>query len=163
MPPTITAPVLATRSVALATRSDSDALPFVDSGRGSSIPSKQGSQGAEEAVVSTRRRVELRDSKKRKLREIARQLSADHDSGDEIDPDLGLEVLTEGELELGSISEEELEPRVPVQKNKRFCIGVRPPSFVYPKSQYEGHKHSLPKEKEWLVVKELLVSGNAVV
>lgn len=144
MPPTTTAPV------ALATRSDGDALPFVDSGRGSSIPSKQSSQGAEEGVVSARR-VKPRDCKKRKLREISRQLLTDSDE----DLDLDLEVLTEGELELGSISNE------PAQKNKRFCIGVRLPPFVYPKSQYDGHKHSLPKEKEWLVVKEFLVSGNA--
>lgn len=149
MPPTTTAPV------APATRSDGGALPFVDSGRGSSIPSKQSSQGAEESVVPTRR-VKPRDCKKRKLLEISRQLPADSDE----DLDLDLEVLTEGELELRLISDES---RIPVQKNKRFCIGVRPPPFVYPKSQYDGHKHSLPKEKEWLVVKELLVSGNAVV
>lgn len=146
-----------TTPVVLATRSGSgsDAIPSVDSGRGSSIPSKQSSQGVEEVVVSAPSRVESRDSKKRKLREITRQLPAY--SGDEIDPDLD-EALTELELELDLGSEEELELQIPVRKTKRFCVGVRPPSFVYPKSQYEGYKHSLPKEKEWLAVEALLVS-----
>lgn len=146
-----------TPTVVLATRSGigGDVLPSVDSGRGSSIPSKQSSQGVEEVVVSALGRAEPRDSKKRKLREIPRHLPAY--SKNEIDPDLD-EVLTEElELELDLGSEEELQ--IPVQKTKRFCVGVRPPPFVYPKSQYEGYEHSLPKEKEWLAIKALLVSG----
>lgn len=140
--------------VVLGMRSDIVALPFVDSSRGSSIPSKQSSHGIDEEVVAQiQSRVELRDEdppKKRKFREISRQLPAD-----EIDPNSDLEVLTEEESE-----GPELE--IPAQGNKRFCVGVRLPSFVYPKSQYEGYKYSLPKEKEWLAVKEFLVSRNGV-
>lgn len=137
-------------TVVLAMRSDSDALPFVDSGRGSSIPSKQSSQGIDEEIAV--RRVKPR---KRKSWEISRQQPAN--SGDEIYSDLDLEVLTEEELGL-ELEEEELEPETPAQQNKRFCVGVRLPPLVYPKSQYEGYRRSLPKEKEWLVVEELLVS-----
>lgn len=148
-----------TTTVVLATRSGggSDALTSVDSGRGSSIPSKQSSQGVEEVVVSALRRVEPRDSKKRKLREIIKRLPTYN--GDEIDSELDGPFTEELELELDLGSEEELELQIPVRQTKRFCVGVRPPSFVYPKSQYEGYKHSLPKEKEWLAVEALLVSG----
>lgn len=133
--------------------------PFVDSGRGSSIQSKQSSQGPDEEVAApAQRRVELRDEaspNKRRFQDISTQLPADNE--DEVNPDLDLEVLTEGELELELElelgSDEEMEPT----QSKRFCVGVQPPPFVYPKSQYEGYKHPLPKEKEWLVVKELLV------
>lgn len=140
-------------------------LVFVDSGRGSSVWSKQSSQGIDE-VAPTQGRADEASLNKRKFREISTQPPAANE--DEAEPDLDLEVLTERELELEleleseseSESESELELELgseSTQKNKRFCAGVQPPPFVYPKSQYEGHNYSLPKEKEWLVVKELLV------
>lgn len=158
-------------TIGLRMRSDDDALPFVDSGCGSSILLKQSSKSIDftdddETTVPTKRRVRPQQGenlpKKRKLRELLKQQPANE--GDEIEPILDLEAVQEMEVEelgLGSEEELELEPEVPAQKNKRFCVGVRVPPFVHPKSQYEGYKYHLPKEKEWLVVKNLLVSSKA--
>lgn len=144
-------------------RSDDGALPFIDSGRGSSALSMQSSKGIDstddEVVVPTRGRVKAsgkNSSRKRKFREISGQQPPNSDD-DETESILDPEVAEELEAEKLGLDSEELEPEVLAQEKKRFCVGIRVPPFVYPKSQYEGYEHPLPKEKEWLVVREFLV------
>ena len=46
-------------------------------------------------------------------------------------------------------------------KKKKVEVGVtciRPPSFVYPRSAYDGHVPSLPRYDEKSVLKDILVS-----
>lgn len=154
MPP-LGVPATAPVATNLTLRSNNDVLSFFDSGRGSSVPSKQSSSSIDLSddndVMSKPVRVEEEaKTRKRKFWDISKQLPVN--DRDEAESDSDIEAIKE------VVGEElDLEEETPTEHNKRVCIGVRPPLSVHPRSQYEGYSHPLSKDQERYVVRDLLV------
>jgi hypothetical protein len=114
-----------------------------DSGVGSSIPSKRSSKALDssdtDAVQKTA--AAAKRSRKRNFDEIN-----DTYFEDEVEPSLNLEAVAEVGDGLGAAAD------ISICQSKRAFSGIRPPYLVYPRSQYEGYRHELPKEKERTVI-----------
>lgn len=114
-----------------------------DSAVGSSLPSKRSSKAPDssdtDAVQKTA--AAAKRSRKRDFDEIN-----DTYTEDEIEPNLNLEAVAEVGDGLGAAAD------ISICESKWVFSGIRPPHLVYPRSQYEGYRHELPKEKERTVV-----------